>query len=55
MKVNDTALNGKIRMPQDKFAYFADFLNAYLIRFSKLHLLSQRYQQKIVKTNKKLV
>lgn len=51
--MSDTALHGKIRMPKEKSAYLAGFFfNGYLIRFSKLHLSTQRYHKKIVKTNK---
>lgn len=44
--MSDIALNGKIRMPQEESAYFADFLNGYIIRFSKLPLSTQRYHTK---------
>lgn len=40
--MSDTTLNGYIKISQEKYAYFADVVNRYFIRFCKLHLSTQR-------------
>lgn len=47
---NETALNGFIRMSQEKSAYFADVLNRYLICFCKFGLSKQINHKNIIKT-----